>query len=426
MPGWNRTLLGVAVAMALCTYYLNYGAAFEEGVTEAGGITTIVLRMLAVATFVVALAPHRIPPLSVLLLVTCYLAYAVSFFLSAGLHGSMNDVLFVNTLLQLPVAFAAASSRWPLHHNHWLSVLCGVLTLQVIVDASVWHAGASLWLSQAFIGGVGNPSSFGLLCAIGLAYCTLHPNAGRVRWIFSLFLIVGAIMSKSLFAVLASAIVALVWMAQGWRRMTLGLLVAAATVFVILTLLVGTGDDEGVGFVEHKLSAAGAIVGLIEYDVESSATVSLRIEMHQQTFQAIANQPTRLLIGHLDGQPYWPMDSQLLTYLGSFGLPALLLMMVLHVWWTVCAWRTRRDDGGFAVVSLALFSIVFATNRILDYFPIATVYFMIVAMVTQTRHSSKGQMAPARATAGRGSRRSSAPVPASAERSAPIPVPSGQ
>jgi hypothetical protein len=185
--------------------------------------------------------------------------------------------------------------------------------------------------------------------------------------------------------VLAVAVVSAAWVALGWRRAALAAISIAAVAVLGLAML-DTGEADGVSMVEHKLSAAGALLGLLDYDIDSSASVSLRLEMHQDTMSAIGKQPLQLLWGHLEGKPYWPMDSQILTYLGSFGAPMVLAFVGLHLWWLLLAWRARRRDGGFAVWSLALFGLIFLTNRVLDYFPVATLYFLLVTMVLPPAH----------------------------------------
>jgi hypothetical protein len=374
-------MLALGLTLALSVYYLNYDGSFVEDAITAGSPLTLPLRLLAVTVIVAALAPYRVRLGSAALLTVMYLCMTPGYFLVAGLHGQLNDGFFVNTLLQLPVLMALACTSRQLDLPRVLHLFCIVLVLQVLVDAAIWYADASLWLSDAFVGGVGNPSSFGLLCSIGVAFALFHPQAGRFRWWIASVLTVGAVMSKALFAVLAVALVVAIWLGGSWRRVLAAVPVALIAALAFLTLLAGTGQDDETGFLEHKLSAAGALIGLVEYDVESSATVYQRIEMHERTFDALRHDPLGVLIGHLEGLPYWPMDSQVLTYLGSFGAPMLLVFLGLHLWWMTRAWAIRRVDGGFAFVVLGLFGLIFTTNRILDYFPMATVYFLVVASV---------------------------------------------
>jgi hypothetical protein len=381
LPTWRRWLLDVGTLLAFCVYYLNYGTSFNEGDIQDGSVLSLPLRALAVLAIVLALSPLRMRMGSALLCVALYIISSISILIAVGIHGGLNDTLFFNTLMQLPILVAVTSSKWDIDHVRWLRFVCGVLVLQSILDVFVWQSGQSLWISSAFVGGVGNPSSFGFLCAIGLAFCLLHPRSGNLHWLIASALAIGAVMSKSLLAVLAVILVVMIWIALGRRRLLLGFSLALISIFTLLSTLTGYDRSEELSFIEHKLNAAGAVVGLVEYDIESSDSVSQRVKIHKQTFAVIEDAPQGLLWGHLDGLPYWPMDSQLLTYLGSFGAPTLMLFLALHLYWMVRAWRMRHVDGGFTFVALSLFGLIFATNRILDYYPVASLYFLVVAMV---------------------------------------------
>lgn len=421
LPRSRRWLLNIGTLLALCVYYLNYGATFDEGEIQGGGSWTLLMRASAVGIIVLTLLPLRFRPGSTWCYVGLYLAGAASLSLASGLHGSLNDSFFFNTLLQLPVLVALDGTRWQVDYPRWMRFICQVLAVQTLVDVLVWQTGESLWLSMAFVGGAGNPSSFGMLCATGMAFCVFHPRAGRGRWVLAATLAVGAVQTKALFSVFAVALVAGTWMAMGWRRALVGLFVGTAVALAALTLFTGMGDDSDMGFVEHKLSAAGALLGLVEYDVDSSASVSQRLEMHEQTFTEIAAAPQRLLWGHLGRLPYWPMDSQLLTYLGSFGAPFVAVFLLLHLYWTACAWRQRHVDKGFALLVFCLFGLIFTTNRVLDYYPIATLYFLVVTSVLRARPLSR-RSRPSDLRASVGSTGSSYPVPRPAALGASSPV----
>jgi hypothetical protein len=370
--------------LALSVYYLNYGATFDEGIVEdGGGIGTLLGRAASVALITWGLRPFRFRVDSALLLILLYLGCAFSLLLSVGLTSTLSDVLFVNTLLQLPLLLALTSTVWKVDFARWLRFVGLVLALQTAGDVVVLVFGASLWMSAAFVGGVGNPSSFGLLCSILYGFFLFHPEAGRYRWLMALLLGVGALQSKALFAVLAVVALTLVWLTRSWRRIALASVALPVAAMLALTLVFGQ-DDGDVGFVEHKLSAVGALFGLLEYDVESSASVSLRVDMHRETLAAIQSEPLGLIWGHLQGQAYWPMDSQVLTYLGSFGAPMLVAFLLLHASWMVAGWRMRASDGGFTLASLLLLGLIFLTNRVLDYFPVATLYFIVIAAALRT------------------------------------------
>jgi hypothetical protein len=380
LPVWKRHLLYTGSLLALSVYYLNYGGVFDEGSTEGVGMQTLLVRVVAVSCIVTALFPFRLRSWSSIVIQALYIYGALSFVLAAGWYGPLNDSFFLNTIIQLPVLLALVGTRCEIDYVRWLKLIFWVLGIQVVIDILILQTGHSLWLSKAFVGGLGNPSSFGLLCVLGGTFCIFHPSVGRERWILVIMLTIGAYQSKAVFAVLTIAMLFMVWISTSWKRTICASIVGFLLALGSVLLSNGQSDDGETGYVEHKLMAVGALLSLVEYDVDSSASVSQRIAMHKSTFGELAVDPVALVAGHLKGLPYWAMDSQLLTYLGSFGAPFLMLFLTLHVYWMVCAWRRRQEDNGFTFLCLCIFGLIFTTNRILDYFPIAIIYFMIIAM----------------------------------------------
>jgi hypothetical protein len=342
--------------------------------------------VLSVFLIVFALSPFRRPPWWVWSTLGLYIYGAASLAITAVFHGSLNDSLYFNTLLQLPLLIALAGTRRQFDYPSCVRFVVGVLVVQLMGDAVLRLAGISLWQSYAFVGGVGNPSSFALLCAIGMAFCIFYPEGVRWRWPLAVLLGLGALQTKAMFGAFAIALILLVWAGSSWRRASIGVFFCAIAATSALALIQGEVGKRERGFLEHKLTAAAAFAGLAEYDVGSSASVSQRVEMHQRTIAEIFDEPSRLLWGHLGGLPYWPMDSELLTYLGSFGLPFVTALMMTQVYFTWCAWRTRKVDGGFHALALLLFGFIFLTNRVLDYYPIVMIYFVIVTGSMRQRY----------------------------------------
>jgi hypothetical protein len=380
LPRGRRLWLFCGTLLMLCVYYLDYGAGFHEGTAEESSFLSFPVRVLAVALITASLAPFRSRPKAPWALIGLYGVAATSFALSIGLFGEANDILFLNTLLQLPILWALCQTRWDLDYPRWLRFIGAVYILQACIDLTVLVQGQSLWLSEAFVGGSGNPSSFGISCVLLVAFFLLHPQAGRGALPKAVLLSGAALMTKSLFAALGLVIVYGVWALHDRRRLLAVFLVMIGGAVAVDAWL--ASHDQEI-FVVHKLEAAAAFVGLMSYDIDTSLSVTARSEMHERTLDAIENEPTRLLSGHLEGLAYWPNDSEVLTYLGSFGVIVLVGFLALHLLWMGCALRNRRVDGKFTLVGLSLFGLIFFTNRILDYFPIATLYFICIVMATR-------------------------------------------
>jgi hypothetical protein len=375
---WIILLIGTV--LALCIYYLNYSATFDEG--EIDGETTLTLygRIGAVLLMCAPLMPIHLSLKKIILCVFFFGISTISLLFAISKYGALNDTLFVNTLLQFPIFLALVGTRWSIDYARWLRFLCIALAVQIGIDTLIWQSGASLWQSLAFVGGMGNPSSFAIFCLVAVVFCVFHPLAGRARWALAAILAVGALMTQALFAIFGLIIIVGIWSVLSWRRV-MGVMAGGLLLSLTSIMAAAISDNEGTRFIWHKLNSVGAMFGLVQYNTEDSASVGQRVEMHQRTFASINAEPDRLLWGHLDGLPYWPMDSQLLTYLGSFGGLMLLIFLTMHFGWMRLAWHHRRTDGGFAIIALLLFALIFCTNRILDYYPVATLYFLVSASV---------------------------------------------
>lgn len=377
----RRRWLGLfaGTLLALSVYYLDYTGNFDEGSAEGSNKLVFLMRLISAFLVTVSLRPFKVKHRAPWMLLAFYGICAFSYALSIGLTGQLNDVLFLNTVLQLPVLWAICQTRWYIDFARWFRFIGVVLVIESIVDVGVLLNGKSLWGSDAFVGGLGNPSSFGVSCVILSAFFLFHPEAGRARTPMAAALSIAAVMTKSLFAALGVGVIFSIWVLRDMRR-----------VFVTLIGLIGVGiwlnswlTDHGQEiFLMHKLLAAGALIGLVNYDVDSSRTVSLRSEMHEHTFTAMTNQPLSLIFGHVEGKAYWPNDSQILTYLGSFGAVMLVVFLLLHLLWFRRALRNGHLDGKFSAIALMIFGLIFLTNRILDYFPLAILYFLCIAAAT--------------------------------------------
>jgi hypothetical protein len=374
---WQWRTLLAGTALALSVYYSHYAAEFAEGEAESSPVA-LIARLVAVLLLVFALRPVRLRIDSAFALTAMYCFALVSFLTAWAAEGATNDTFVFNTLLQLPVLLALSGTRLHIDYARWFRFIARLAVFQAAIDIAVVAAGSTLWISGAFVGGVGNPSSFGLICTLMCAFCLQHPQAGRGRRVLAVALAGAAVMTKSLFAVIALAAVAVIWASRSWRRLLASSVLATAASMSIYYFVLGAADNDDPTFIENKLHAAGALLGFVSYDVDSSLSVAGRIAIHQWTYEAVRDQPWQLLSGHFAGDVYWPMDSQILTYLGSFGIAMLLTFLLIHTLWTRRAFLNAKNDGGFSFVALLLFSFVFLTNRILDYFPVATVYFLCV------------------------------------------------
>ena len=201
---WRRRLLTAGSALALSVYYLHYvttlqnqgGGGFEAGDPGASSAQTLTARLVALALIVAGLVPIRLRIDSAFVLTALYCVALGSFLAAWAIYGTSNDTFFLNTILQLPVLLGLSGTRARLDYPRWFRFVAWLVAVQALLDIAVVVSGRTLWGYGAFVGGVGNPSSFGLLCALMCAFCLIHPQAGRHKRLLAVWLAIAAVMTK--------------------------------------------------------------------------------------------------------------------------------------------------------------------------------------------------------------------------------------
>ena len=111
--------------------------------------------------------------------------------------------------------------------------------------------------------------------------------------------------------------------------------------------------------------------------VTTSRSIALRNEQWSEVMTTFANAPDLLLTGGIGGGRYFSADSQILTYVASFGLPVAtaLLAPVLSCFCNLCSTATSLRERTAQLLLVTLFLVV---NRGLDYFSGGVVIALIL------------------------------------------------
>ena len=244
-----------------------------------------------------------------------------------------------------------------------------ILILQVFIDTSIFLYGSSLWENNAFIGGMGNPSSFGIICSIFLAYNLFLSSNKLFKLIVSTVLLYGILMTSSMMSLFMAVLVIFTWI---WTLKKTYFLI-----LLVLSVLIA------IYTYEHLLSnhLIYKLHSLFLLDVDDpSRSVSLRIENYDLFFDQLINNFMKVLLWGYDDTFYYIADSQYLTFIGNFGLLFSLIFFATYIWYGLIAYRMKNMFGYFSVLVLVIFMLVFFTNRILDYYPVPLILFLTIML----------------------------------------------
>ena len=376
----SRLVIFLASALILCNYYYLYAFDFEQGSTSGAGPLAIIrafaILLLCSQLFTAKVRTSvRVEELSVI----TFLLFGIFVMAFKSSITSTGDWMFSNTLIcALPILALKREVNPHLLKVFFESCLI-ILLLQIVIEFFIYVGGLSLWENKAFIGGLGNPSSFGIICNVFVAYVLFNRAKSAYSMFAFIILSAGVIMTSSMLPTLLLVLVTTIWgvLRSGFK---FAILCGCAAVMIILF-------SEQI-FSDHLRYKLDSIIGVLgETQDEGSASVSIRMQIHKDYVQSVSEDFPGFLLYGFSERFYKGVDSQIITYLSSFGLLAAALFWFYAIKSFFRALALRSDLGAFLGTTILIFMISFTSNRILDYYPMALFFFL--ACVTAASSSAR-------------------------------------
>jgi hypothetical protein len=385
----NKRLIQCSVLVLFGLYYALYFLPFNNGQMSGDySLLFLSLKLLGLLLLVIGLGPHfEIRPWSLVLL----LGYTASFAILSLRwlsEWTLEDTLFANLYLQLPLLLFIVKGA----SNDGTKIFCKALAIfmvfQVLLEIMFGVAGMSLWTEYRSAGGVGNPTSFGLLCVISTIYL-LHVGRLKPEKVAAIAVLEwGVLLSGSLAAYLSMYAIFVLGAALQFHRWKtyLTLLVAASINEYLFDTVRTSFAGINFGHTENKLSAliSASQTTLLSTNTSTavnSLSISERINQHLFFIETALSDWSLALFGGLERYTYWVADSQYLTYFASYGMLFGLFFAGFNLYALKRALELKAIDNGFSFSSLFFLNLAFLTSRVLDYFPIASVYFIILGTI---------------------------------------------
>jgi|GEM_PF-2939460 len=359
----------IAASLILCNYYYFYFYGFEQGQVLGVSPVLSLLKVMALILFCfLMLSPvirTKFKAVDVILFLSL-LYFAVVFLLRRMIWDDGNYMIF-NLFICLIPFFIFEKNKDVRRVFFFLDACLIILILQVFIDISIYLSGNSLWDNKAFIGGLGNPSSFGIICSVFLAYNLFLNTKKTFKFLASVVLLFGILMTSSMMSLFMAVLVVMTWVftQNKFYFVIFSVVAVLVAVFIYEYIL-----SDHLLYKLHSLFLLGAD--------DSSRSVSLRIENYDFFFEQLTNNFTELLLFGYTGVYYYIADSQYLTNIGSFGLIGALAFFMTFIWYGVEAYKMKNVFGNLTVLVIAIFMLVFFTNRILDYYPVPLILFLII------------------------------------------------
>jgi hypothetical protein len=300
---------------------------------------------------------------------------------------SAGGYMFLNTvLLAVPFIIFKIKSCERVLFFFDCSVI--VISLQILVDALIQMKGYSLWQNKAYVGGVGNPSSFGVICIFLISYLLHLKKLNLSNLFYVTILSYGALMTSSLLATVLLPMVLLTW---GLRSPKKAFIASFAGILGI-SLFILSGPKLITNHVNYKLSSLFGGGGAAA--AERSISVTERVNIHAHFMDGLATKPFYYFFFGSTDNSYHGVDSQFITYFGSFGFFLASFFFCGIAVMLFKAIRSGYADSIFLITSIAVFGLSFFTNRILDYFPVSILLFLLLPLMSrecETFYSNRQQ-----------------------------------
>lgn len=376
----SKAIIAISALLILSNYYYFYFFDFDQGISGAGStfnfVRFLAIGLLASQLFLPAV-PSTFTKLNLSMIVFCATAAAALIVKIALLHTG-GGLMFANILI---CAIPAIMLRpHPDSERIWFFFDCCkyILSAQVIVDYVIYLCGGSIWENKAFIGGLGNPSSFGVACCVFLAYSLLAKPSKPRHLTCASILAAGALNTNALMPTLLVPMIAIFSLAVKPR---FSVAVICACFVAVLCLLPNSTTNGHTAYkMESLLSAVQGAQG-----VGISQSVSLREKIHFDYFDKLVARPAATILIGDTSKSYYGVDSQILTYLSSFGVVISLFFLLYMIKFSLAAIALPNDSRYFIVSVVAIYSIAFVFNRILDYYPMALFLFLCSSVITAER-----------------------------------------
>ena len=317
------------VLTAFSTYYVYYFYTFEQGLYVGSGASIIVLKSASLVFLLGAFISNKVKLnyFDYLFLFLCS-CLSLSYY-SAGIAFGINDRLFNNFLAFcfLYIFLISKGSKEKILLSY--DALSALVFAQILLDAILRASGYSLWQGGLFVGGLGNPSSFGLACNFCLAYILIGPNSfqGIAKVAFSVAYVIATIKSAALFPILLTFLIIAVFVMR-----TRG---ALKPIYILIFIVSSIGllaaiskFDQGV--LGNKLNSLLYFFELTDREAHS-ISIDQRLENAEFLADYLNTGGTELVFGHVNNTNYFPVDSQYISVILSFGLPVFILFMFFNI-----------------------------------------------------------------------------------------------
>lgn len=379
-PGF--TAITGTVVLSLAIYFYLFFFPFTEGISSAPWQ----IRVLKDVFIFAAIAYYGREYLKNYLVLAVGLGLFAALAISFAFQPSSYALELKNLLLPLLLAFLIAL-------RHPLAIVMPIFTWTMALQFfpslllnGFLHLG---WLDHSFIGGIGNPNSFALLCNLAIVWVLATEKQWKWQQIFLLVLLsLNVLFSQSNSQILFLMLL-FTAMTIYYRRQLLkatALLISGIGALPLATWFLFPHSFRIIvsAVLEMINSYWATDLGIYLQKLFYIDSISISTRAHYWDYfkNFITTAPAKdILMGR--GGEFVHFDSQFLSFAINYGIPVgicfIFVLLFLQIQIVRRYRREQKSADFFLGISLCLFIFTFLFSRILHYFP-DNLYFYLIAI----------------------------------------------
>tara|TARA_A100001015_G_scaffold254677_1_gene295624 strand:- start:889 stop:2079 length:1191 start_codon:yes stop_codon:yes gene_type:complete len=366
-------ILGITISFNIML--TNYLYEFDSGLVKGGDLIRFILKALSIFFIIISQPkPSKFLIQKNFLIIFSFILFLISALIYTP-FSDWNEFQFYNMFFVLFILFGIGYKKKFIQNLNIILIYI-FLFIWLPFDLISLISGNSLWENKAFIGGIGNPSSYGLI----LLYLILI-NKNIFSFFFesliNILLFVSLLLTQALMPILILLI--------------FSFFIFKKKVFILISVLITT---IGVFFLDLFLNYLGLqdlhflakIEGLYNYGLYADlGSVFYRLEYWKDVYKLFDN-PLTFLFGHINGFSYNAGDGQYVAYLTSFGFP-IFIIFIFSIFKIVYYFKNYNNETAyrFKLFFIAVL-LILLTNRYLDYWPNAIIVFLTINHLSFLNH----------------------------------------
>ena len=354
--------LSIGILLSFNLLLVNYLFDFNEGNINSGSTIRFFLKILSVVLICNFFKNKKSSPNILNKLLFFFLILSGLLILIRLPFLSSTDKQFLNVFLTLPILLGIGPNNEE-EFNEVDRLILFSFGFWFLLDTYFFLTSSSIWSSGAFIGGVGNPSSYVFILIYIYEVAIKIIRKKSIRFYIRSLVVISLFLTQALMPIL------LFFLLQFIKLKKIYIFTSLVLFFIIASKIEYFLEFLPDAYWKYKL------VKLIEFtkdlDVSNaSKSISVRIDFFESV-KLLFSDPYNFLFGGVNNTYYNFGDSQIVTYITSFGIPLFILFVI-----SMCGlyYKSRNTKLKYFVIS---FILILFTNRIIDYWPVPILIFLV-------------------------------------------------